>query len=186
MSNHPVNLLRAAGRLTARRTGKRGPLPSAYIRRSVSTAYYAVFHFLIEEATASVMGTASPTARRHSLSRTFTHAGMRMAMGKVAGKVVDDSVRALFQATGLAPGPVNVPRFAREMAKVFLDAQTKREAADYNLAARFSVDDARVLRSRVRGAIRRWQDANTASDKDFKHCLNVLLLVKGQLRPGQG
>jgi hypothetical protein len=185
MSNHPGDLLRAARRLTARRVGKRGPLPAAFIRRSISTAYYAVFHFLIEEATASVMGTASPIARRQALSRSFTHAGMKTAMGKMAGKTVDASVQTLFQAAGASSDVIVVPRFAREMAKIFIDAQTKREAADYHLADKFNADDARVLRSRVGGAIKQWQEADTPSDRDFKHCMCVLLLMKGQLRSGR-
>lgn len=106
-------------------------------------------------------------------------------MGKMAGKTVDSSVETLFRPAGQDSQSVFVPPFAREIAKVFIDAQTKREAADYNLADRFSADDARVVRSRVRAAIKQWQGAHTASDKDFKHCMCVLLLMKGQLRPGR-
>jgi hypothetical protein len=50
MPRYDEDLLAAAKRLVARRQGQRGKLPGAAIRRSMSTAYYAIFHFLIEDA----------------------------------------------------------------------------------------------------------------------------------------
>jgi len=75
-----------------------------------------------------------------------------------------------------------VPIFAQNLARAFLDAQTKRESADYDLNEPLSETDAILLRVRVRRAIKSWRAARTQADRDFKDALSILLLLKGQLR----
>jgi len=77
------------------------------------------------------------------------------------------------------------PRFARQMAAAFLDAHAKRELADYDLNEHLSEQDARLLYTRVQRAITLWRGANTPADRDFKHALCMLLLLRGRLKPEQ-
>lgn len=183
MPGYDDDLLRVSRRLVLRRQGQRGRLSNAHIRRSISTTYYAIFHFLIEEATAGLIGSSNALRnRRRTAARAFTHAGLRRALSSVAGATVEPSVQGLFRTPNAGAGPVSVPIFAQEMAKAFLDAQAKREDADYDLNKPLSEADARLLRSRVRRAIAGWRAARSVGDRDFKGALCLLCLLKGQAR----
>lgn len=183
MASYDDELLRAAGRLLARRRSQRGKLASARIRRSISTSYYALFHFLLEEAGWTLIGSHNDLRRRRrTLGRVFTHKGMKTALEKVRGANVNTSVADLLRPRGSSAAVVAVPKFARDMAAAFSDAQAMRHEADYDLNALLSEQDARLLRARVKRAISGWRAARGAADKDFKHALCMLMLVKGQLR----
>ena len=183
MASYDNELLTAARRLLTRRAGQPGKLPSARIRRSISTSYYALFHFLLEEAGIRLLGSHNDLRRRRRiLARTFTHAGMKVALDKVRGTNVHDSVEDFLRAAGAPAGSVPSPVFAQNIAKAFSDAQAKRHDADYDLNRPLSETDARFLRTRVKRAIAGWRAASTASDRDFKHALCMLMLLRGQLR----
>lgn len=183
MAPYADELLRTARRLGSRGPGQRGKLPSAYIRRSISTSYYAVFHFLVEEAGKRLVGSHSNLRRRRRvLGRVFTHAGIKFALDKVKGRTADASVSELLSPPGHPIAPVPIPAFVRQMAIVFAEVQTRRHIADYDLNASVSEFDAQVLRTRARRAIGEWRDATTTRDKDFKHALCLLMLLKGKLR----
>lgn len=183
MASYDDELLEAARRLLARRAGQRGKLPSARIRRSISTSYYALFHFLLEEVGARVVGTHNDLRRRRRiLSRSVTHKGIKTTLDKVRGAQVDASVEDFLRPPGVAAGPVAPPSFVQNLANAFADAQAKRHDADYDLNKPLSELDARLLRARARRVIAAWRAANNAADRDFKHTLCVLILLKGQLR----
>lgn len=182
MSTYDDELLKAARRLLARRTGQRGKLSGARVRRSISTSYYALFHFLLEEMSARIVGTRNDLRmRRRLLSRVVTHKGLKTALDKVGGGTVERSVQGFFQITG-PDGTIASPRFAQVMASAFSDAQAKRHDADYNLNEPISEVDAHLLARRVKRVIALWRAANTPADKSFKHGLSILILLKGQLR----
>ena len=180
MASYDAELLEAARLLLARPEGLRGKLPGARIRRSISTSYYALFHFLIEEVGRRVVGTH--LRRRRILSRTISHTGAKAALAKVRGAAVDPSVEEFLRSPATATGPVVPPRFVRELARVFADAQAKRHDADYDMNKPLSEADARLLSARIASVIQAWRDAESAADRDFKHALCVLILLKGQLR----
>ncbi len=176
-------LLDAAGRLLARRSGQRGRLPSARIRRSISTSYYALFHFFLDEVGTRVVGTHNDLRRRRRiLGRTITHKGTKATLDKVRGVRADASVEDFLRPPGVALVPVAPPLFVRNLANAFIDAQAKRHDADYDLNKPLSELDARLLRTRARRVIAGWRAANTAADRDFKNALCILILLKGQLR----
>jgi hypothetical protein len=113
MASYDDELLEAARRLLMRRAGQRGRLPSARIRRSLSTSYYALFHFLLEEIGARVVGTYNDLRRRRRiLSRTVTHRGVKTTLDKVRGARVDASVEDFLRSpAAAAAGPVPPPPF---------------------------------------------------------------------------
>jgi hypothetical protein len=67
------------------------------------------------------------------------------------------------------------------MARAFLDAQAKRNDADYDLCVPFSIGDARLLQGRVEQAIAGWRSADRPAERDFKRALCMLLVIEPQL-----
>ncbi|HWK45290.1 MAG TPA: hypothetical protein VNT30_11250 [Stellaceae bacterium] len=184
MPTYDAELLAASRRLLARRSGQRGPLPSARIRRSISTTYYAIFHFVLEEVGIRVIGTSNKLrTRRRILARLISHKGTLTALNKVRGTHVDASIEDFLHPAGGAVGRVVTPMFVQDLAKAFSDAQAKRHDADYDMNKQLSETDARLLRTRVGRVIENWRAATTPADRDMKHALCVLMLMKGQLRP---
>ena len=142
-----------------------------------------MFHFILDEIGVRVVGTHNDLRkRRRLLARTVAHKSVKLTLDKVRGAAVDTSVADFLRPRGGAPTPFAAPGFARELAKVFSDAQAKRHDADYDLNVALSEADARLLRVRIRRAIASWRAATSASDKDFKHALCLLILLRGQLR----
>ena len=183
MATYDEELLSAARRLLARRSGQRGKLSSARIRRSISTSYFAIFHFLSEEVTKSVVGSHNDLRRRRRiLARALDHSGMKTALGQMTESNVKGGAAEFFRSAGASVGPVPCPTFARNVASAFLDAQAKRHDADYDLNRLLTEADARLLQERVVRAIAGWRTARTAADKDFKSALCLLLLLRGKLR----
>jgi len=183
VATHDAELLITARRLLTRRTGQKGKLPSARIRRSISTTYYALFHFVLEEVGNRVVGTSNDLrVRRRILARTITHKGAKTTFDKMRGANVDTSVADFVRPKGHGGGAVATPAFVQTLAKTFIDAQAKRHDADYDLNTPLSENDARLLRSRVRRAIDGWRAASTPADRDMKAAICTLVLLKGQLR----
>lgn len=112
----------------------------------------------------------------------MTHNGAKAAFAKVRGNHVDASIEDFLRGRGAAAGRIAPPLFARDLANAFIDAQAKRHDADYDLNKPLSELDARLLRIRATRVIAAWKAANTASDRDFKNTLCILILLKGQLR----
>jgi hypothetical protein len=175
-------LLSAAEDLITRAPGARGRLPSARIRRSISTSYYALFHFLLDEAGLRLVGAENDLRpRRRILARAFSHKGIRTALDKVRGENVDVSVQEFLRGPDdAADGPVRSPMFVRSTAIAFLDAQAKRHDADYDLNKALSEADARLLHASIKEVVGR--AAQSPADRDIKHAMCMLMLLKGKLR----
>jgi hypothetical protein len=89
------------------------------LRRAVSTAYYAVFHLLIAEATANW----SNESLRAALGRAYDHGVMKTASNRILDKKD-------FPFIGEDPAVV---ANLREVARIFSQLQDERHFADYNL-----------------------------------------------------
>jgi len=178
MASFDRELLEVAATLIARSPGQRGKLSRAKVRRSISTSYYALFHFLLDDLTNKVAGSGSGLSKkRRILARTITHKGVKVTLDKIVGATIDPSVQD-FLAT-----PDNIPpRFARNLARTFADAQAKRHDADYDMNKSLTELDARLLQARVQDVIVKWREANSNEEKAFKHAMSILMLLKGQLR----
>jgi hypothetical protein len=74
------------------------------------------------------------------------------------------------------------PSFARDLARTFVDLQAKRHEADYDLNTPIGRADADLAIARVIRVVGARRAADTAADRDFKHALFVLMLLKGELR----
>jgi hypothetical protein len=89
------------------------------LRRAVSSAYYAVFHFLISEATSNW----SNAPLRTALGRAYDHGIMKTASNRILN--TKD-----FPFAGEDPAVVSNLRF---IAQSFSQLQEDRHFADYNL-----------------------------------------------------
>ncbi len=122
----------------------------ASLRRAISTAYYALFHLMVHEATLRVRG--SP-ALRQKFSRAFDHGSMRSA----SNAFVNARPHQLVGLTGGLP----IPPQLQTLARTFVELQEARHEADYNVAARFTRNEADDLVGLARQAFHDWQTLRT-------------------------
>src|ERR1700685_3325905 len=86
----------------------------ASLRRAVSTAYYALFHLLIDEA----VNNWGIARHRGKLARTFDHGSMK--------RVCDDYLKTFYSA-----GKPESELLLKDVAETFSELQLKRLIADY-------------------------------------------------------
>src|SRR5215469_12337460 len=91
--------------------------PEAELRRAISTAYYALFHLLIDASTTRGVATV---ALRPYVARNFEHMHMLSVCRKYTVLAVD--------MTG-QPVPAEIQRIADS----FVQLQNARHTADYNI-----------------------------------------------------
>lgn len=111
----------------------------ASLRRSVSTAYYALFHLLVEDAAQRWQG--SPEACT-GLQRAFDRGPM---------KNTSMQLRAATWQDWHANQQV-VPRPLQAVAKAFVDLQEERHTADYDNNEQWSVTEVQALLNTARFA----------------------------------
>ncbi len=97
----------------------------ASLRRAVSTAYYALFHLLISEATLNW----SQVEQRPALSRIFDHGRMKSASEEKRAELK----RSFAASPGTIPESGTLVRLY-EVVDIFVKAQQNRNDADYNNA----------------------------------------------------
>ena len=139
------DLLTLAGRLA-------NPAPTepeqASLRRSVSTAYYALFHLLIHEAVQAWSG--SPSAR-FGLARRFEHKTMK----HVSQAVMQGSWKGWSTPTPLLPPELQT------VAKMFVELQEDRLQADYDIAKTWAPTDVLAKIDRAGLAFDNWAKIRT-------------------------
>jgi hypothetical protein len=134
----------------------------ANLRRAISTAYYALFHLLVDEACRSQIGSLHEQAPfRHVLGRAFVHGVMNEACKSFAGGTLKKGV-----SKGLPVG-FNIPMEIRDLAATFVDLQDKRHLADYDMTERFKRSDVFTLITRVGKDIEMFQNLAPTDEKTF-------------------
>ena len=144
----------------------------AELHRAVSTAYYALFHLLIREATRLI--NVGIDLRRQA-ARAFDHGTMKdvceiVARDKVGGK---ESL-----PKGLVGIVTSLPDDLKSIAKVFVDMQQQRHDADYKLNRNppFTKSEVQDYVAQVEAAFAQWQALG--SGPEVKGFLLALLLHK--------
>lgn len=135
----------------------------ASLRRAVSTAYYALFHLLIDEAGMRWQG--SPEART-GLERGFQHRAMRDISMKFRNPVWEDWHSS--QQT--------VPGALQRVASAFVDLQEERHLADYDNHEQWSATEVQVTLNTARSAFQDWQSIR--SDPMAGNYLLMMLLQR--------
>jgi uncharacterized protein (UPF0332 family) len=122
----PEHLLEQARHLAQR---ERNRPRQASLRRAVSTAYYALFHFLIREATRQ-FGPDLSEENYNRVYRWFDHGTMARVARAFSEKVVriPNSKELLLQ---------NNPSWIQLIAFTFAELQEWRHSADYDPGAQF-------------------------------------------------
>jgi uncharacterized protein (UPF0332 family) len=131
----------------------------ASIRRAISTAYYALFHFLLDEASGNLVGASqSDKPIRHLLSRCFGHGQMLKACETILGLVKQPKSASVY-----APFARSIQNHSNDLqvvAKTFKDLQEHRHRADYDLGQRYTRAQALKSIADVDKAVRAWNRIN--------------------------
>ena len=147
----------------------------ASLRRAVSTAYYAIFHLLISEATSNW---ARPELR-NQLGRCFDHNPMKSACESQVAQINT----AFKTGSGFLP---EVDPDLLTVANAFVQAQQRRIDADYNLAREWGPSDVAAHISSVDDAFHAW--GRIRQDAKAQAFLVSMLGAKdrraGKSRPG--
>jgi hypothetical protein len=123
----------------------------------LSNAYYALFHFLIDESCRIWIGSGLPgTVFRTTLARAFEHGQMAEAARAFN---LPTLAAHLFKGKFATMGLV-VPPELREVARTFLELQEQRHYADYDLTLRFNRHDVLSLCDNVEQATANWEEVH--------------------------
>lgn len=138
----------------------------ANLRRAISTAYYAVFHYLVHEACSMQMGTHhGQAAYRHVLGRAFVHTVMKQACTSFGGGTLKDAV-----IKGLprdASGNYAIPIAIQNIAATFAELQNSRHLADYDLTERFKRSDVLALIEQAKDHVKEFSEFAVSDAKRF-------------------
>jgi hypothetical protein len=123
----------------------------ASLRRAVSTAYYALFHLLIHEATNLLV---TDPGLRGLVPRAFGHGEMKQACEQFReDKRFPDQLKAITSAS--------IPDDLKEVANAFVLLQEARHAADYDVARVWNPADTTAMLRRTREAFEAWERVRT-------------------------
>jgi hypothetical protein len=134
----------------------------ANLRRAVSSADYAFFHMLVDEACRVQVGAQHDQAPyRQVLGRAFAHTVMNDACKSFGGGTLKKGV-----AKGL-PGSFAIPVEIRDLADTFVDLQERRHLADYDLTERFKRSDVLSLINEAERRIEAFVQLASSNEKRF-------------------
>lgn len=136
MSLHS-DLLKQAHRLARHEPRRPG---QASLRRAVSTAYYALFHLLVDAGGREIVSGQTQAVLRSSICRALNHSDMKKACLAVANWNPNNPQRPL--ATMISQGPGTD---VRNIGSAFVELQQAWHEADYDLLRRFSRSDVLAL-----------------------------------------
>lgn len=133
----------------------------------MSTAYYALFHLLIEEATKNW----ERAAQRPLLARAFEHRIMKRACDKKRSEL------SALMGKDPPPSPHEraVAKHLYTVVNTFIQAQQQRHTADYDNSTQWTRAEVLTLIAAVDAAFRGWK---TIRREDLAQDFLVTLLVR--------
>ena len=132
----PEQLLSVAETLFIEGTTSKRPR-QAYLRRSISTAYYALFHALIQRATLELFGkTPSGNTVRRIASRTFDHKAIKNSCEEFQKPF--GGMKEKYREIASNPNPIEII----VISSIFVRLHDKRIKADYNLFSKITKKEA--------------------------------------------
>jgi len=153
-------LLALAGYLA---TSPSAAFEQAAFRRSVSTAYYALFHLLVGAAAQRWNGSAEA---RLGLERAFKHNSMK----EISGLVSKGSWKSW------STPQLIVPTELKKLAEAFVRLQEARHLADYDNTKVWTFTEVDLHLAQARTAFHNWQKIHT--DPAAHEYLLALLIGK--------
>ena len=136
------------------------------LRRAISAAYYAVFHYILTKAADQCVGAANRGTKNYSLVyRSVDHRALRDLCMETKKSTPSAKYIKHIPDSGFGP---NIPAFASALVEL----QEKRHSADYDPAYRVKTSDARLAIAQARSAIARFENS-----KDYRKRSFVSLLL---------
>ena len=174
MSQLAEDLLSQADMLA--KTDPRRP-KAANLRRAISSAYYALFHHLIESAGQLLAGTQDSDWPLVALTtRAFNHGDMRAASRALQNGQPPEVFRALWARYGV-PSNSDIDIVAGSFVKL----QELRHSADYDLNANFLRAEVVAAIQRARDAIAAWERLRQ-QNRDLARLAALTMLLWKQLQ----
>jgi hypothetical protein len=162
----PKQLLEVARLLSSPPT--RGAPVQGKLRRAISSAYYALFHHLVQAATAEFVGANRKLPSFGIVYRSFEHAQMRKTCGQVLQPNLSPELK---KAVGLAVfGPD-----LRRCATFFVELQQQRHEADYDPMVKISLSDTKSAVTKAASAIAAFDGAPANERRVFLTLLGFRL-----------
>jgi uncharacterized protein (UPF0332 family) len=124
------------------------PSRQASLRRAVSTAYYALFHLLVSEATLSW----NQVEQRSSVGRLFEHGTMKSASEKQAAELTRH-----FKMNPQDSSELTIARNLFKVANTFVRAQQDRHEADYDTSVEWEASEVLDQVDSVSQAFESWK-----------------------------
>jgi len=126
---------------------ERGRPKQATLRRSISTAYYAVFHLLVANAAIALVSN-KPSGLVAKVSRAFQHGEMKQVCISFRNEHPPESVRALLKA--------KISKDLQFVAATFVVLQELRHKADYDTGIVFARAEASEAVNRAEELFLAW------------------------------
>lgn len=135
------------------------------LRRAVSAAYYAVFHFLVDAACRMQLGNQHQQAGfRHALGRAFTHTALKSACsGFGGGNLKKDICKGL----PLTNGVYVIPKPIQNLAAAFVELQRRRHLADYDRTENFRRSNVMLLIEQAMNHVADFEQLPPSDDRAF-------------------
>ncbi len=137
----------------------------ANLRRAVSSAYYSLFHLLIDEATQLVVATKFESKElRFLTARCFEHGSMKSACQEFIKATPKDVFKPMWAKLDLDKDKrQRAPLAARltDVAETFARLQIERHRADYDLGNSFTRVEVESLVEQVEQATQNWRDVKS-------------------------
>ena len=155
----PQHLLEQAEMLIS--PSGQGPPKQVYVRRAVSSAYYAVFHALLTALADDFVGRSKRGTVEYALAyRSLSHRTAKNLCGEVQRTTPSKKFSNLVPGGGFGADLV-------AFSAAFVELQEKRHTADYDPVPRLKTADASLAIKTARSAIRRLHAVPTAKRKRF-------------------
>lgn len=129
------------------------------LRRSVSTAYYALFHLLVDAAAGRLVSGTDRQPLRNCLTRAFDHGVMKRVARQFAERNLSPRPSPGLNGMALQDQIVRV-------AAAFVDLQQHRHDADYNLGRQFTRVEALNIVSAAERAFVDWRAVRNSAQAD--------------------
>ena len=142
------------------------------LRRAVSTTYYALFHFLIEQSCLSIAPGRTQRALRGVIARAFDHGAMKKVSAAFASGMLPQKLAPALGGSTISPD-------LQRIARAFPILQERRHGADYDPLRLFRRSEVLTLVSQVELAIQLWPGVR---DTPAGQLYMLALLVGEQIR----
>jgi hypothetical protein len=136
------------------------------LRRSVSAAYYSLFHFLVDNSCRAIMGGQNEQrGYRSILARAFVHGIMYKACTSYSSGQLPKSVLKPLPKT--ASNRYFIAKPIQEIARLFRELQQKRHLADYDRSERFQRSEILTQIDEVKRVISSFENLFLTDERHF-------------------